>query len=75
MDPKHYLQSEPEIAHNLIWKGDQFWEDALTIGMTEQLELMERIRWDELEADTLREKILGKLTHPPPSLSVLILLW
>jgi hypothetical protein len=76
MGSKHYLQSEPEIAQNLIWKGDQFWEDALTIGMTEQLELMERIRWDELEADTLREKILGKPTHPPHPLSlVLILLW
>jgi hypothetical protein len=70
---KLYLQSEPEIVHNLIWKGDQFWEDSLTIGLAEQLELMERIRWDELDADALREKILSEFFVPLYRLFLLIL--
>lgn len=58
-DVKHYLQREPDIVHNLIWKSDQFWEDSLSIGLSEQLEMMERVRWDELEADVLKERIIA----------------
>ncbi len=62
---KHYLQKEPEISHHSIWRGDQFWEDALVIGLAAQLDLMERVRWDELDAEVLREKILGGSNYFP----------
>lgn len=58
-DTKHYLQREPDIAHNLIWKSDQFWEDSLSIGLSEQLDMMDKVRWDELDADILKEKIIA----------------
>ena len=56
---KLYLQREEDICHHHIWRGDQFWEESLIIGMVSQLNMVEKVRWDELEAEILREKIIG----------------
>lgn len=37
------------------------------VGLSEQMEMMERVRWDELEADVLREKIIGNILRPIPA--------
>lgn len=57
---RRYLHKEQEIRLHPLWRKDGFWDMAMLIGISNQLDLQAPIRWDDIESDEeIKDIVIG----------------